>query len=120
MTKPSAKRTCSLKLKLQRAVLPFFLVFIILFSANAAFALKETFNNAVSTATVKTPSVTLETGDQGTSSISATSDYASATVTAGLTFNENARQRSPPLQLLPQTDRYLKEPTPSPVLPLGI
>lgn len=57
---------------------------------NQASALVQDKNFLYTISTIRTPSVTLESGTKGSASISSTSDYGSVTATAGLTFNENA------------------------------
>jgi hypothetical protein len=81
-------------LKKLGVLLPFLLALFLIISSNSSVALKMATNYVADTSTVKSPSVILGQGNNGTSLISTTDDYATVTTTAGFTFYENASATS--------------------------
>jgi hypothetical protein len=95
VTDAPVKRSSSSKHRRFQLVMPLLIIFSIL-AITPAEASNQTIDFAQCTSTVKAPSVTLGVGNQSTTSVSATNDYATITTTAGLAFYENASGPSGP------------------------
>jgi hypothetical protein len=87
-----------------RTALSLLFIFFLLISSNQALALTQALDYATSTTTVRAPLLTLGTGNSSASSLSSTSDYASVSTTAGLTFNENGNVLVPTQAASPAID----------------